>query len=51
MTDYSQRKLDSVGDTFRLFPTVCLALVFGWKMRREAQGGTFEQITASWRNR
>jgi MFS transporter, SP family, arabinose:H+ symporter len=50
MTDYSEKKLGSVGGAFWLFSGVCvLALLFGWKMLPETKGRTLEEIAGSWK--
>lgn len=52
MTDYSEKKLGSVGGAFWLFSAVCVfALLFGWKMLPETKGRTLEEIAASWRKK
>ena len=50
MTEYSEKKLGSVGGAFWLFSGVCLlSVLFGWKMLPETKGRTLEEIAASWR--
>lgn len=52
MTDYSEKKLGSVGGAFWLFSVVCVfALLFGWKMLPETKGRTLEEIASSWKKR
>jgi sugar porter (SP) family MFS transporter len=52
MTDYSQRKLGSVGGAFWLFSLLCVfAFWFGWKMLPETKGRILEEIAASWRKK
>ncbi len=52
MTDYSEKKIGSVGGAFWLFSVVCVfALLFGWKMLPETKGRTLEEIAGSWRRR
>jgi SP family arabinose:H+ symporter-like MFS transporter len=52
LTDYSQKKIGSVGGAFWLFTIICLAaFVFGWKMLPETKGRVLEEIYASWKRR
>jgi sugar porter (SP) family MFS transporter len=50
LSDYSQKKIGSVGGVFWLFTGICLvAFLFGWKMLPETKGRTLEEIAASWK--
>jgi len=48
ITDYSEKKLGSVGGAFWLFTGICvLAALFGWKVLPETKGKILEDISVS----
>jgi len=52
LTDYSQKKIGSIGGAFWLFTAICIAaFLFGWKMLPETKGKVLEDISKSWKKR
>jgi len=52
LTDYSEKKVGSIGGAFWLFTAICIAaFLFGWKMLPETKGKVLEDISKSWKKR